>query len=58
MKKIDSIKCARIQNRPTLLQAIARGEKAVEDGRILTHAQARKRLARWLKPAHRNLPER
>jgi hypothetical protein len=32
-----------------LLEAIARGEKAVEDGRVLTHAQAEIRMARWLK---------
>src|SRR5690348_6560029 len=30
-------------------QGIARGEKAVDEGHVLTHAQARKRLARWLK---------
>jgi prevent-host-death family protein len=32
-----------------LLEGIARGETAVEDGRVLTHAKARKRMARWLK---------
>jgi PHD/YefM family antitoxin component YafN of YafNO toxin-antitoxin module len=32
-----------------LLEGIARGEKAVEDGRVLTHAKAKKRMARWLK---------
>ena len=37
------------QRRMALLEGIARGEKAVEDGRVLTHAQARKRMARWLK---------
>lgn len=37
------------QKRMGLLEGIARGEKAVEDGRTLTHAQARKRMARWLK---------
>lgn len=38
-----------LQTRMTLLEGIARGEKAVEDGRTFTHAQARKRMARWLK---------
>jgi len=38
-----------LQTRMTLLEGIARGEKAVEDGRTLTHAQAKKRMARWLK---------
>ena len=35
--------------RMKLLEGIARGEKAVEDGRTVTHAQARQRLARWRK---------
>ncbi len=38
-----------LQHRMGLLEGIARGEKAVEDGRTLTHAQARKRMGRWLK---------
>ena len=37
-----------LQRRLSLLEGIARGERAVEDGRTLTHAQARKRLGRWL----------
>jgi prevent-host-death family protein len=32
-----------------VLEGIARGEKAIEDGRVMTHAKARKRMARWLK---------
>lgn len=32
-----------------VLEGIARGEKAVEDGRVLTHAKAKKRMARWLR---------
>jgi prevent-host-death family protein len=31
-----------------ILEGIARGEKAVEDGRVVTHAEAKKRMARWL----------
>lgn len=38
-----------LQKRMGLLEGIARGEKAVEEGRTLTHAQARQRMARWLK---------
>ena len=38
-----------LQRRMSLLEGIARGEKAVEEGRILTHAQAKKRMKRWLK---------
>jgi prevent-host-death family protein len=33
----------------TLLEGIARDEDAVEDARVLTHAKAKKRMARWLK---------
>jgi predicted transcriptional regulator len=29
-------------------EGIARGERAVEQGRVMTHAEARNRLARWL----------
>ena len=37
------------QRRMRLLEGIARGEKAIEDGRVLSHAQAKSRMARWLK---------
>jgi len=36
------------QNRILVLEGIARGERAVQEGRILTHAQAKKRMKRWL----------
>lgn len=38
-----------MQQRMGILEGIARGEQAVAEGRAVTHAQARKRLARWLK---------
>jgi prevent-host-death family protein len=38
-----------LQKRMALLEAIARGERAIEDGRTLSHADARKRMARWLR---------
>lgn len=38
-----------LQRRMSLLEGIARGERAIEEGRTLTHAQARQRMARWLK---------
>jgi prevent-host-death family protein len=38
-----------LQQRMSLLEGIARGEKAVEEGRTLTHARAKKRMNRWLK---------
>ena len=39
----------KLQERMRMLEGIARGERAVEEGRVMSHAQARKRLARWLK---------
>jgi prevent-host-death family protein len=38
-----------LQNRMRVLEGIARGERAIQDGRTSTHAQAKRRLARWLK---------
>ena len=38
-----------LQRRMKLLEGIARGEKAIEEGRTLTHRQAKQRMARWLK---------
>jgi prevent-host-death family protein len=38
-----------MQQRMAVLEGIARGEQAIAEGRVVTHAQARKRLARWLK---------
>ena len=38
-----------LRRRMSLLEGIARGEKAIEEGRTLSHAQAKKRMARWLK---------
>ena len=37
-----------LKRRLGILEGIARGERAVEDGRVVTHAEARKRMARWL----------
>lgn len=36
------------QKRLTVLEGIARGERAIEEGRIVSQSQAKKRLARWL----------
>ena len=38
-----------MQQRMTVLEGIARGEQAIAEGRVVSHAQAKKRLARWLK---------
>lgn len=39
----------RIQQRMNLLEGIARGEMAIEEGRVIRHAEAKKRMSRWLK---------
>lgn len=38
-----------MQQRMAVLEGIARGEQAISEGRVATQAQARARLARWLK---------
>lgn len=38
-----------LQHRMTLLEGIARGEKAIEEGLSLTHRQTKQRMSRWLK---------
>ena len=37
------------QRRLAVLEGIARGEKALAEGRTLTHEEAKKRMERWLK---------
>jgi len=46
---LDVASYERMQRRMALLEGIARGEQAVAEGRTASHAQARKRMARWLK---------
>jgi prevent-host-death family protein len=36
------------QRRLAVLEGIARGERAIEDGRVVSHTEAKKRMARWL----------
>jgi prevent-host-death family protein len=38
-----------MQQRMAVLEGVARGEQALAEGRSASHAQARKRLGRWLK---------
>lgn len=38
-----------LQRRMALLEDIARGEKAIEEGRSITQKQAKQRMSRWLK---------
>jgi prevent-host-death family protein len=37
-----------LQNRIRILEGIARGEKAIQDGRVVTHTQAKRKMRRWL----------
>ena len=34
--------------RTELLEGLARGEAAIQDGRVVSHATAKKRMSRWL----------
>lgn len=38
-----------LQNRMRILEGIARGEKAIQQGRVLTHTQAKRKMRRWLR---------
>ncbi len=44
-----------MQKRLRLLEGLARGEKAVAEGRVVSHVRAKKRMARWLAPRRGNL---
>ena len=35
-------------SRLELLEGIAKGEKAIQEGRVLSHEQAKTRMSRWL----------
>jgi len=37
-----------LNRRIGILEGIARGERAIEEGRVVTHTEARKRMSRWL----------
>jgi PHD/YefM family antitoxin component YafN of YafNO toxin-antitoxin module len=36
------------EERVRILEGIARGERALQEGRVLTHRQVRRRMGRWL----------
>jgi prevent-host-death family protein len=46
---VDVASYEKLQRRVAVLEGIARGERAVEQGRVMTHAKAKARMARWLK---------
>ena len=46
---VDVESFEQLQLRMKLLESIARGERAVEEGRTLTHKEAKAKMSRWLK---------
>ena len=38
-----------MQNRLSILEGIARGERSLSEGRTLTHSEARGKMSKWLK---------
>ena len=38
-----------LQQRLSILEGIARGERAIDEGRVLSHNKAKVRMKRWLK---------
>ena len=38
-----------LNDRLTVLEGIARGERAIEQGRTVTHQEAKQKLSKWLK---------
>lgn len=38
-----------LKGRVKLLEGIARGERAIEEGRTLSHEKAKSKMSRWLK---------
>jgi prevent-host-death family protein len=45
---VDAESFEALQQRLRVLEGIARGERAVQEGRVLTHRQAKRRMSRWL----------
>lgn len=45
---VDVDTFAAMQERITLLEGIARGEKAILENRTVSHSDAKKRMGRWL----------
>ena len=46
---VDVESYEKLQRRMALLEGIARGEQAIEDGRIVSNKEAKSRMSRWLK---------
>lgn len=37
----------KLQKRMEILEGIARGEKAIQEGRVVSHTQAKRKMKRW-----------
>ncbi|MEO9884265.1 MAG: type II toxin-antitoxin system Phd/YefM family antitoxin [Balneola sp.] len=46
---VDVEQFEKLNNKLALLEGLARGEKAIQEGRIVSNYEAKQRLARWLK---------
>jgi prevent-host-death family protein len=44
---VETFEC--LNEKLEILEGISRGERALEQGDVFTHEQAKKKLARWLK---------
>ena len=46
---VDAESFELLQQRMAILEGVARGEMAVAEGRVVTHARAKTRMSRWPK---------
>nr|MBV6630355.1 type II toxin-antitoxin system Phd/YefM family antitoxin [Oceanococcus sp. HetDA_MAG_MS8] len=46
---VDIESYEKLQDKISVLEGIARGERAVEDGRTVSHQEAKSKMARWLR---------
>ena len=45
---IDAQSFQRLEERVSLLEGIAKGEKAIQEGRVVENDEAKNRMSRWL----------
>ena len=45
---VDVESYQKMEARVELLEGVAKGEKAIQEGRILKHSEAKQRMGRWL----------
>lgn len=49
LQSLSDLEVWKLQEGQRILEGIARGEKAILAGEVFTHAEAKRRLAKWLK---------